>query len=284
MAESYLKTLSSGVMLSTTIYAPPKTGLSQFVINDVIPCALSDKYVTVYIDLSDPKVPVTAAVLAGLERVLAGSSVFQTSFNFLRNIFQAKISIDQKSKSNDFLRKTEIIDVNYFFENKDVHLSLIDNYFKKILEYKSVLVLVDHAHDLDKEDIGRDFCTYFRSLISQNSSMIRPLYATNNLSKWAGVFDNRRSALYSEGAFVHKLPILGKVFVREAVQRMGLGVSMEEACKCFDLVSGQPGVFIAMVMGWQHSSNVSLAKHFNNEMGEQKIKNKINASQKFSIT
>ena len=253
-------------MLSTTVYAPPKTGLSHFFINDVIPCALNDKYVTVYIDLSDPEVPVTAAVLVGLERVLSGSSVFQTSFNFLKGIFQTKSSVEWKNKSDAFFRKTEVIDKNFFIENKEIHFALIDNYFKKILEYKSVLVLVDHAHDLGKDEIGREFCSYFRGLISQNSSVIRPLYATNNLAAWGGVFDNRRSALYSEGAFVHKLPILGKVFVRELIQRMGLNISMEEACKCFELVSGRPGIFVGMLMGWPPNFGIPLSSYFSNEL------------------
>ena len=276
IAESYLRTLSSGVMLSTTIYAPPKTGLSQFLINDVILCARDDKYVTVYIDFSDPKVPVTAAVLAGLERVLSGSSIFQSSFNFLRGLFQSRMPYEARVKTSEFKRNLEIIDEDFFIQNKVMHLALIDSYFKKIFEYKSVIVIVDHADELNKDDLGKEFCLYFRSLISQNSNVVRPLYGTNNLSAWSGVFDNRSSALYSEGAFVHKLPILGKVFVREVINRLGLDISMEESYKCFELVGGKPGVFMRLIMAWKTNYSVSLFDYFSIEVEVPK-KNKNNA-------
>lgn len=260
VADSYLRTLSSGVMLSTTVYAPPSTGLSHFLINDVVACAQEEKYVTVYVDLSDPQVPVTAAVLAGLERVLSGSSVLQSGFNFLKGIFQSKLA--QECKVHNYQKKIEIIDNNYFIDNKVSHIALIESYFQKLLNYKSVLILIDHAHGLNKDELGQEFCAYFRSLISQHSSAIRPLYATNNMASWSGVFENRRSSLYSEGAFVHKLPALGKVFVREVIQRMGWPVSMEEAVKCFDLTDGRPGVFLATLAGWRPDCGVPLSTYF----------------------
>ena len=271
-------------MLSTTVYAPPKTGLSQFLINDVLPCALDDKYATVYIDLSDPQVPVTAAVLASLERVLVGSSVFQSSFNFLKGIFQSKVAVETKVKSEYLTRKTEIIDQRFFVENKDSHLALIDNYFKRIFEYKSVIVIIDHADQLGKDEIGREFCAYFRTLITENSSVVRPLYATNNLSGWSGIFDNRRSALYSEGAFVHKLPIMGKVFVREIIRRLGQDISIEEAYKCFELTGGKPGIFTCMLMGWQPNLGMPLYTYFSLELEAGKVKKNIDTIKKILVS
>lgn len=264
VAESYLKTLSSGVLLSTTIFAPPQTGLTQFFINDVIPCAQSDRYVTVYVDLSDPQVPVTAAVLIALERVMTGSSVLQTSFNFFKGIFQSKEL--SESKVGSFLKKVDVIDEKYFVENKDKHFSLIDSYFSKILNYKSVLVLIDHAHLLERDELGREFCCYFADLINRNTQSIRPLYGTNNMSGWSGVFENRRSALYSEGAFIHKLPTHGKVFIREVISRSGASFSMEEMLKCFELTACKPGVFIALLAGWDIESMGSLSNYFYKEI------------------
>lgn len=264
VAESYLKTLSSGVMLSTTVYAPPQTGLTQFFINDVIPCAHGDRYVTAYVDLSDPKIPATAAMLMGLERVMAGSSVLQTGFNFLKGIFQSKDA--GESKVGNYLKKSAVIDTDYFLENKDAHLALVDSYFKKILNYKSLLILVDHAHELGKDELNREFCSYFKNLISEHAHSIRPLYATSNMGSWSGVFENRRSALYSEGAFVHKLPALGKVFVRDVLGRTGRQVSMEEATRCFEMAGFRPGIFVGLLLGWDKGGDIPLSHYFYREL------------------
>ena len=264
MAARYLKTLSSGVMLSTTIQAPPKAGLTSFLINDVLTSAANEKFVTVYVDLSDPQVPVTAAVMHALERVLAGSSAIHSGFNLFKGLFQSK-AVDVCSKDK-YVHKLEIVDKQHFLDCKDKHLAMIEQYFKKMLAYKSMLVVVDHADQLNSDALGLMFCEYFKELITKNAQAIRPLYASSNKEAWSGVFENRHSALYSEGAFVHKLPALGKNFVRDAVMRSGLNVSMDEALTCYEMAGERPGIFTAMLLGWDPLGNSAITSYFHEQL------------------
>lgn len=264
VAARYLKTLSSGVMLSTTIQAPAKTGLTSFLINDVIPCAADAKFVTVYVDLSDPEVPISAAVITALERVLSGSSAIHAGFNLFKSLFLARHS-DSCSKEK-YVQKIQIVDKNYFLENREKNLELIKSYFQKILSYKSVLILVDHADQLTHDDIALEFCEYFKELITKNSQAIRPLYATSNKEAWSGVFENRHSPLYSEGAFVHKLPALSKNFVRDAVLRSGLNISMDEGVTCYEMAGERPGIFSALLLGWDPLGNSPITSYFHQQL------------------
>ena len=266
VAENYLKTLSSGVVLSTTIFSPSQTGLSNFLINDICPCAHEQKYLTVYIDLSDSEIAVTAAVLMGLEKTLVESSFLRHGFNILKGILQSSNAEGVEVKT--WASKEDMRNPRFFMENKEQHLVLIDNYFKKLSSYRSVLVLIDHAHQLNQLDLGRDFSVYFRNLIIKNSNNIKPLYATNDMDKWGLVFKNRNFPLNSEGAFLHKLPSLGKVFVREVLLRMRLDISMEEATQCFAMTGNKPGFFIFILMGWSKTSGKAACDYFSERLGK----------------
>lgn len=264
VAVRYLKTLSSGVMLSTTIHAPVQTGLSSFLINDVLPSAANEKFVTVYVDLSDPQVPVTAAVMHALERVLTGSSAIHVGFNLFKGLFQSRTN--DVSNKDKYISKLEIVDKQHFLDCKDKHLAIIEQYFKKLLAYKSILVVVDHADQLNSDALGLVFCEYFKDLITKNAQAIRPLYASSNQEAWRGVFENRHSPLYSEGAFVHKLPALGKNYVRDAVLRSGMNVSMDEALTCYEMAGERPGIFTALLMGWDPLGNTAITSYFHQHL------------------
>ena len=264
VAESYLKTLSSGVMLSTTIQAPEKSGLTNFLINDVIPSASHEKFVTVYVDLSDPLLPVSAAVINGLERVLMGSTAIYSGFNIFKGIFHTRNP--QVCERGRYLNKPKIIDKNFFLENKEKTFELIKIYFKKILSYKSVLILIDHSDNLMKDEADLEFCDYFRSLIISNAQDIRPLYASSNKEAWRGIFESRHSPLYSEGAFVHNLPALGKNFMREVVLRSGLNISMDEGLSCYEMTGERPGIFTALIMAFGSSGSKSITTYFHQQL------------------
>lgn len=260
VAENYLKTLSSGVVLSTTVFAPSQTGLTHFFIHDICPCAHEKNYVTVYIDLSEPEIPVTVAVLNGLVKTFDEASFYKTGLNYLKGVFQtSRLGVAEFGK---WAPKGEQKNAMIFIENKGENLDLIDSYFKKLSSYKSILVLIDHSHQLGQSDLGREFSVYFKNLIVEKSNAIKVLYATCDMDKWALIFKNRNSSLNSEGAFVHKLPNLGKVFVREMLCRMKLNISIDEAVQCFEMTGSRPGVFVDILMDWKYSCEKSMNIYF----------------------
>lgn len=259
LADSYLKTLSSGVMLSTTIHAPRQTGLTQFLINDVMPAAVAENYLPVYVDLSDTKVPVTAAVMWGLERVFAGTSIFKTGVNLFKNLFASHdLSI---SKKTAYISQTQVVDHDYFVEQKNQHFEFIEEKIERLIGKKSVLLIFDHAHNLLEVPLGLEFCKLLCKLISKHGYMIKPLYATNNVAQWEKIFKTKNSPLYSEGAFIHHLPKLGKNFVRDVVKQGGITISMEEANNGFEMTQFRPGIFVALIMRWENEVNIPFVKY-----------------------
>lgn len=265
VAENYLKTLSSGVVLSTTVFAPPQTGLTRFFLHEIVPCAHQQKYITIYIDLSDKKVPITVSVMVALEKTFSELSFFKIGFNFLKGMLHSN-SVDKHLVNHE-----DLTDQLFFQKNNKNFLDLIDRLFQKLLINNQLLILVDHAHNLGKDELSLEFCVYFKNLIAKNSKNIRPLYATNNMDEWALVFKNRKSVLNSEGAFVHKLPMLGKVFVREVLLKMKIKISMEEAVRCFEMTACRPRDFIDGLIEWEKSGTQSVLQIFEKKFAAKKV-------------
>lgn len=251
-------------MLSNTVYAPPQTGLTNFLINDLIPAALEDKFIPVYIDFSDTSVPVTVAFLIGLERAVLGSPVSNYSFNVFKSLFVSKDG--SACKKNDYLVESVVIDLKLLEEKNCDYIELIDQYIKKISNFRKILFIVDHVENLSIEEKNKDFLNYYKFLLENKRSMVKAIYATSDMEKWSVVFKNPQSPLNSEGAFVHKLPMLARVFVREVLYRIGSPAYLEEAIRCFDILGCRPGIFISIVGSWKGNSFSTLSEHVYAEM------------------
>lgn len=253
VAGSYLRTLSSGLMLSTTIYAPPKAGLSQFILFDIVSVALDEGYLPVYVDLSNANHAVADSLLWGINEALEARDASASHLNFIKRLFGWKPNARKNSASQVQKTQSEV--------NANV-LEKIHQGFQNLLKSETVLLIVDHAQELRQEDDSNSVLEVIATLIANNTQRLKPLYTTNDLVKWGGVFQARSSALFSEGAFVHNLPLLDNSFVRVALQRMGLQIPMEEAVEVFTRVQRQPGTFQALLTQWAVQPTASFLSWF----------------------
>lgn len=263
IAESYFKTIFSGVILSSTVFAEKNTGLTSFFINDLMPCAIRNDHSVAYVDLSNKNIPVTAAVLMALDRVLTASNSSNLSFDFLKGIFLS----GKMLKNKDFyLNKSDAINEKYFIENSRAHFDLIEEKINIILDKKKLLIIFDHADELARDRLSLDFLSVLRSLLVSNRDVLKPIYGTSDMDVWTTIFKNTKSPLYSEGASVHKLPALDILFVRNLLGNTGIDVSLEELFYYFKLLGNRPGIFVALVLGWNKRTFPVFSDYVNQQL------------------
>ena len=260
IAESYFRTIFSGVILSTTVYADSKTGLTNFFIRDLMSCAAANEYSVVYVDLSNKKVPVTAAFLMALDRVLVAGNSANVSFNFFKGLF---VSGKSHYPNDYYLNGGEGGDQLFFLNNMSVHLELMEAKVMDILKKNRLLLIFDHAHNLGADLIADEFCIFLRRILVQYRDRLKPIYGTCDIPQWSAIFKNPRSALYSEGASMHHLPVLDRIFVREVMQKSGIRIELDEAVHYFKQIGCKPGIFLAMVSGWSSSEHGEFVDYFN---------------------
>lgn len=269
VAESYFKTIFSGVILSTTIFAEKQTGLTNFFINDLMPCAIKNKHSVAYVDLSNKNISITAAVLMALDRVLLAGNSNNVNFGFLRNLFISSSAL----KSKEFyMNSADSIDESFFEKNAALHFELIREKIKSILAKNKLLLIFDHSHELLKDKISYDFCVFYKELLGNHRDELKPIYGTCDMDAWSAVFKSIQSPLYSEGASVHKLPPLGMLFVRELKARAVMECTFEELQHCFSLLNHRPGILMALILGWNKKSQPNFVEYVYGAVDEMRVK------------
>jgi hypothetical protein len=259
IAEEYLKTMFSGVMLSTTVLAPPKTGLSHFFIHDLMPYATQQGYGVAYVHLSNPLVPVAASMLMALDRLCASESHAQGGLSFLKSIFQP--SKKKAAKGVDYYHSTLPADAEYFVDDIDHQLHLISQKVEKAMQTGHLLLIFDDAHALARDAQALRFAEYLRGLLLEQRDQIFPIYGTSDLDTWRKTFQNKASPLHSEGACIHKLPLLDIHFLRAWIDRFAPHVDIHDAVHAFKQLGCCPGTFMELVDNWSAAHGTNLVEY-----------------------
>lgn len=252
IAESYFRTIFSGVILSTTIFAERQTGLTNFLLYDLMPCAIDNDHSVVYVDLSNEKIPVTAAVLMALDRVLTVGNAQNVSFNFFKGLF---VSSKSNNKKEFYLNNIKELEEDFFLDNIKIHLELIDLKINNILKKNKLLLIFDHAHVLVRDKIALEFSAFLRNLLIKNRDGLKPIYGTCDMKGWVSVFKNNKSPLNSEGASIHNLPALDRIFVKEVMRMAEIDIDIDDAMQCYKQLNQKPGMLLALVAGWSAESS-----------------------------
>ena len=259
IAEEYLKAMYSGVILSTTVMAPPKTGLSHFFIHDLMPCATQQGYIVAYVNLANPLVPAAAAMLMALDRLATSSNQASSSFGFLKGMF---LSDKKKApKGVDYYHSTLPGDEEYFQDDIAPLLALIDKKVNKALPKGPLLLIFDGAHALGRDAHALQFSEHLRDLLLAHRDQVFPLYGTCDLEAWRQTFQNKAAPLYSEGASVHTLPLLDDAFLQAVLDHHGLQISLDEARQAFAQLGGCPGIFANLVADWSSTHATGLLEY-----------------------
>lgn len=264
LAERYFKAMSSGVMLSTTVFSPPKTGLSHFFIHDLMPYACEQGYSVAYVDLSSPQVPFTTSMLMAMDRLLTSESIYDIGLNFLKDFFFSEKN--KPSRGPEFYQNSPPRnDENYFQDTAQQHLELISQKVREATQDGNLLLIFDGAHALAKDALSLRFAQYLKDLLLEQRDRINPIYGTSDLDAWKLTFQNSESPLHSEGASIHRLPLLDIHFIRAWLDRQGLQIPIHEALQSFQQLASCPGLFIDLLSSWSASRETSLlayASHY----------------------
>ena len=278
VADNYFKTIFSGVMLSTTIFSEKQMGLTNFLINDLMSCAVKNDHNVAYVDLSNKNVPVTAAVLMALDRVLTVGNASGMSFNFLKGIFFQ----DKNNKQRDlefYLNSEDSIDLKYFSKNIEAHLKMIEEKILSIMKKKKLLLIFDHVDELSTGEVSEKFLRFFRTLLIEKRDHLKPIYATSDMECWAKIFKDTTSPLFSAGASVHNLPALDKPFLRAAFNHSAIGsqITIDDLFHSFHLMGKRPGIFLGMLAGWgaQRNAGITLYEYVASELEALKASSEV---------
>lgn len=262
LAQSYIKTLFTGVMLSTTVQAQPGTGLSSFLLRDVAAEAQANGYVVAYVDLSDPSVPVSLACVQGVRLLLKSESLGRQSWRFLRNLFAGGSASIEKEWQAD---GPSTLGESYYQEHLEKHASLFENLLSEIVkEGERLLLIVDHAHEFARDKVAVRMAQALRNAINANRNNIWPLYGSAHMQRWHSVFQDPNAPLYSEGASVHGLPALGKPFVRQfcaQLQINNVDFDIDEVARCFLRTGGRPKLLNEVLRLWLLDDRYSVEEH-----------------------
>lgn len=259
IAEETLKAMYSGVILSTTVMAAPKTGLSHFFIHDLMPCATQQGYIVAYVNLANPLVPAAAAMLMALDRLATSSNQGSSSFGFFKGMFLPEKK--KAPKGVDYYHSTLPGDEEYFQDDITPLLALIEQKVIKALQKGPLLLIFDGAHALSRDAHALRFAEHLKDLLLAHRDQIFPLYGTSDLEAWRLTFQNKAAPLYSEGASLHTLPLLDEAFVQALLDRHGLQIPLDEARQAFAQLGGCPGIFAHLVADWSATRDTGLLEY-----------------------
>lgn len=261
LAQSYIKTLFTGVMLSTTVQAQPGTGLSSFLLHDIVPEARANGYVVAYIDLSDAATPVSFSCMQGVRLLLKGESIGQQSWRFLRSLFHSASALDKEWQPDG---PAQLGDA-YYTEHVEQHAQLLEKLLCEIAQdTERLLLIVDGAQEFARDKVATRMAWALRNAINAHRNHIWPLYGSSNMQRWHSVFQDPHAPLYSEGASVHGLPVLGKPFVRQFCAQLQMDpmlLDMDEVARCFVQLGCRPKLLHEMLRLWWAGDHASVQVH-----------------------
>ena len=216
LARAYLSTLNAGLVMSTTIFAPRRTGKTVFLLRDLKPLAESEGYTVVYADLWQTRQTPGAALLRALEEALEPHSLLEKIVARLQapvKGLKAKAAFagarleGQIDLEND--TKREITDTAL----------LIDALVAELTKRRPILFLIDEAQALGRSKEGEEMARALRTTLTKHQRRLRMLFTGSSRTKLGHVFTNANAPLYSAASTVQDFPLLDDDFVDYIAQR-----------------------------------------------------------------
>jgi hypothetical protein len=216
LARAYLSTLNAGLVTSTTIFAPRRTGKTAFLLRDLKPLAESEGYTVVYADLWQTRQTPGAALLRAIEEALEPHSLFEKVIARL----QAPVKgLKAKAEFAGARLEGQIdLDSDQKREVTDTAL-LIDALVAELVKRRPVLFLIDEAQALGRSKEGEEMARALRTTLTKHQRKLRMLFTGSSRTKLGHVFTNANAPLYSAASAVQDFPLLGDDFVDYIARR-----------------------------------------------------------------
>ena len=216
LARAYLATLNAGLVTSTTIFAPRRTGKTAFLLRDLKPLAEDEGYTVVYGDLWQTRQTPGAALIRALEEALEPHSLLEKVIARLQAPVKAL-----KAKAEFAGAKLEgqiELENHEKWDIADAAL-LLDALIAELTKRRPVLFLIDEAQALGRSKEGEEMARALRTTLTKHQRRLRMLFTGSSRTKLGHVFTNANAPLYSAASVVQDFPLLGDDFVDYIARR-----------------------------------------------------------------
>jgi len=269
LADSYLALLSTGLVVSTSIFAPRRTGKTVFLRQDLTPAALGKGYVVAYADLWQTRQSPGVALIRGLEEAQAPKTLAQKALLGLRRPVK---SLKGSAKIGELGLGLEVALEDPRGTATEMALR-IEQLVEQLAAKKPLLLLVDEAQELARTKDAELIATALRTAMTKHRDRMRVVFTGSSRSQLAHVFSNTDAPLYTVGATVNDFPLLGREFVEFVAtkfhQACGRRLDGEALWKEFQDFKQQPEPLLSSVVALLMDPNQTLGAVCERERAEQ---------------
>ena len=269
LAKRYLALLQAGPVVSTTIFAPRRTGKTVFLRKDLTPAAEAAGFTVAYVDLWQTRLNPGIAIVRGLEEALIPKTLAQKALHKL----QEPVKKVKASGSAGELKGA--IEVEMGDAKKEVtELALrIEELVVKLVSKKKLLLLIDEAQELARNKENELMAMALRTAITKNSDKLRVVFTGSSRTQLAHVFSNSNAPLFSVGATVQEFPRLGRELVEFAAEKFqaasGRTLDFATGWAAFQEFHQQPEPFLSAVVAMLMDPSLTFKRAVAIEKAEQ---------------
>lgn len=221
LATDYLTALGTGLLVSTTIFAPRRTGKTVFLREDLTPAAEKRGYIVAYADLWQTKRNPGVSLIRGLEEALEPKTYAQKTMQSLRRPVK---SIKGEAKLGDAGVGLEVDLEDPKAASTEMALR-IEELVSQLVAKRPLLLLIDEAQELARTKEAELIATALRTAITKHRDSMRVVFTGSSRSQLAHVFSNTDAPLYSVGATVREFPLLDRGFVEFVAKKFEAATS-----------------------------------------------------------
>lgn len=249
LARSYLATLNTGLVTSTTIFAPRRTGKTAFLLRDLKPLAQEEGYTVVYGDLWQTRQTPGVALVRALEEALEPHSLLEKVIARLQTPVKA---LKGKAEFGGATLEGQIELENQPKREISDTAILLDALVAELTKRRPVLFLIDEAQSLGRSHEGEEMARALRTTLTKHQRRLRMLFTGSSRTKLGHVFTNANAPLYSAASAVHDFPLLADDFIdyiarrfKESTKRK---LDVNAARQAFELFGRRPEPLMETVL------------------------------------
>lgn len=269
LAASYLTLFQSGLVVSTTIFAPRRTGKTEFLRKDLTPAAEKAGYTVAYADLWQTRLSPGIALIRGLEEALEPKNAADRVRAFLTQpVKKVKAGAGAGEMKGEL--EVEFSDV----KKAATDLALrIEELVARISAKRPLLLLVDEAQELARSKENELMATALRTAMTKHRDKMRVVFTGSSRSQLSHVFSNADAPLYTVGAGVQDFPLLGKEFVEFVAEKFqsscGRAIDVESGWRGFQAFHQQPEPFLGAIVAMLMKPSFTLEEALKLEFAQQ---------------
>jgi hypothetical protein len=270
LAKRYLALLQAGPVVSTTIFAPRRTGKTVFLRKDLTPAAEAAGFTVAYADLWQTRLNPGIAIVRGLEEALTPKTLAQKT---LQKLHAPVKKVKASGSAGELKGAIEVELGDAKKEATELALRIEELVVKLVSKKKKLLLLVDEAQELARNRENELMAMALRTAITKNSDKLRVVFTGSSRTQLANVFSNSTAPLFSVGATVQEFPLLGRELVEFVAQKFqvasGRDLDVAAGWTAFQEFHQQPEPFLSVVVAMLMDPSLTLARAVATEKAEQ---------------